>query len=129
VTTGTGGLSQPPRFLTDKNFNRRIITGLRRLQPTVDIVTAQDLGLDTAPDPEVLAHARSRDRILLTHDVSTMTNHFNDLLLSLPASEHTPGIMLIAQDLPIGIAVRELYAVCLCSTHTEWQDRATFLPL
>jgi Domain of unknown function (DUF5615) len=129
VTTGAGGLSQPPRFLTDKNFNRRIITGLRRLQPTVDIVIAQDLGLDTAPDPEVLAHARSRDRILLSHDVNTITKHFNELLVSLPTGEHTPGIMLIAQDLPIGIAVRELYEVCSCSTHAEWQDRATFLPL
>jgi len=58
-----------------------------------------------------------------------MTKHFNDLLLSLPASEHTPGIMLIAQDLPIGIAVRELLDVCSCSTHVEWQDRITFLPL
>lgn len=129
MTAGVERLSQPPHFLTDKNFNRRIITGLRRLQPTVDIVTAQDLGLDTAPDPEVLAQARSRDRILLSHDINTMIKHFNDLLLSLPASEHTPGIMLIAQDLPIGIAVRELYEVCSCSTHVEWQDRATFLPL
>ena len=64
MTTDVGGQNQPPHFLADKNFNRRIITGLRRLQPAVDIVTAQDLGLDTTPDPEVLAHARSRDRIM-----------------------------------------------------------------
>ncbi|HEV2462086.1 MAG TPA: DUF5615 family PIN-like protein [Ktedonobacterales bacterium] len=85
----------PPRFMTDVNFNWRIIVGLRRRKPEVDVFTAQELGLREAPDPELLEYARQRGRILLTHDVNTMPQHFNDLLLRLPHGEHSPGVILI----------------------------------
>ncbi len=119
----------PPRFLTDMNFNRRIVTGLRRRLPGIDVVTVQELGLQETPDPELLAETKALDRILLTHDVNTIPKYFDAFLASLPVGEHGPGVMLIAQALPIGTAIEELYAIWSCSVHEEWRNRFTYLPL
>lgn len=111
------------------NFNRRIIAGLRRRAPDVDLVTVQELGLQRMPDPELLTETQARDRILLTHDVNTMPKHFTDFLRGLPGDQHSPGIMLIAQDLPVGVAIQILYEVWACCGHEEWRDLSTYLPL
>lgn len=119
----------PPRFITDMNFNWRIVAGLRRRASDLDLVTVQDIGLQRIPDPELLAEAQALNRILLTHDVNTMPKHFADYLSSLSGDQHSPGVMLVAQDLPVGVAIQVLYEVWACSGHEEWRDRFTYLPL
>ncbi len=61
------------RWLADENFNNDIVRGLRRRNPTIDVVRAQDVGLMESDDESLLAWAAEQDRILLTHDVSTIT--------------------------------------------------------
>jgi predicted nuclease of predicted toxin-antitoxin system len=61
------------RFAADENFNNNIIRGLLRRQPELDIVRVQDVGLRGADDPTVLEWAAQEGRILLTHDVATIT--------------------------------------------------------
>ena len=60
------------RFLTDENFDGRVIRGLIRRNPGIDLVRAVDVGLGGVEDPDVLAWAAAEGRIVLTHDVSTM---------------------------------------------------------
>jgi Uma2 family endonuclease len=43
-------------FLADENFNRRIVHGLRRRRPDLDIVRVQDVGLSGANDPTMAGH-------------------------------------------------------------------------
>ncbi len=62
-------------FLSDEDFNRRIVRGLRRRLPRLDIVRVQDVGLITRPDTEVLEWAANENRVVLTHDVTTMSKH------------------------------------------------------
>ena len=45
---------------------------MRRL-PELDIVRVQDLGLKNTDDPVILEWAANEERILLTHDVATIT--------------------------------------------------------
>jgi hypothetical protein len=45
------------RFLSDEDFNRRILRGLRRRLPALDVVRVQDVGLIARPDTEVLEWA------------------------------------------------------------------------
>ncbi|MGC9524901.1 MAG: DUF5615 family PIN-like protein [Limnospira sp.] len=59
--------------MADENFNNNIIRGLLRRQPDLDIVRIQDVGLYGADDPTVLEWATREERILLTHDVATIT--------------------------------------------------------
>jgi hypothetical protein len=55
------------RFAADENFDGRILTGLHRRLPTLDIIRVQDPAIYQLPDQ--LAHEGC---ILLTHDVRTM---------------------------------------------------------
>jgi predicted nuclease of predicted toxin-antitoxin system len=118
-----------PRFLTDEGFDLDIVAGLRKRLPEIDILTAQDAGLLETPDPVLLAYAKEHDRILLTHDIHTMPVHFNDLLLRMPSSEHSPGVMWLAQRLPLSTAIAAVQLVWSCSSHDEWRDQFTYLPL
>lgn len=122
-------MATPPRFLTDVNFNLRIIAGLRCQQPSVDAATTRDSELRTLPDPELLLYAKTQDRILLTHDHQTMPGYFYALLAALPEGDYSPGVLLIPQPLPIGAAIDALLLVWSCSTHEERRNRFERLPL
>lgn len=61
------------RLLADENFNASIVRGLLRRVPQLDLVRAKDVGLGGADDPTVLAWAAQDGRVLLTHDVRTVT--------------------------------------------------------
>ncbi len=61
------------RLAADENFNHAIVRGVIRRNPEVDIVTIQESNLSGAHDEDVLEWAADEGRVLLTHDVSTMT--------------------------------------------------------
>jgi predicted nuclease of predicted toxin-antitoxin system len=63
------------RLAADENLNNDIIRGVLRRQPDLDIVRVQDVGLSSADDPVVLEWAAQEERVLLTHDVSTITKY------------------------------------------------------
>ena len=61
------------KFLADENFDNRIVRGLSRRFPEVDVTRVQDVGLMNTDAREILAWAAYEKRVLLTHDVATMT--------------------------------------------------------
>jgi hypothetical protein len=63
------------RFLADEDFENDIVRGVLRRLHRLDIMRAQDVGFSGAQDPRVLEWAAQEGRVLLTHDVSTMTAH------------------------------------------------------
>lgn len=63
------------RLVADENFNGDIVRGLLRRKPDLDIVRVQDVGLSGADDPAILEWATREQRVLLTHDVSTITRY------------------------------------------------------
>src|SRR5207249_3148212 len=65
---------KPPmvRLVSDENFNGDIVRGLLRRRPDLDLVRVQDVGLSETPDPEILEWAAGQERVLLSHDVSTV---------------------------------------------------------
>lgn len=63
------------RLVADENFNNDIVRGLLRRKPDLDIVRVQDADLSGADDPTLLEWAAQESRILLTHDVTTMTRY------------------------------------------------------
>ncbi len=66
----------------DENFNQDIVRGLLRRNPQLDLATVQDTGLSGADDPAVLARAAGEGRVLLTHDVRTITRYAYDRVRS-----------------------------------------------
>lgn len=63
------------KLLADENFDNTILRGLLRRLPGIEIVRVQDTELSGANDPTVLAWAAQETRILLTHDVGTITRY------------------------------------------------------
>jgi predicted nuclease of predicted toxin-antitoxin system len=57
----------------DENFDHHILRALMRRVPNLGARTVTDAGLAGAEDPAVLEWAAREGRVLLTHDVHTMT--------------------------------------------------------
>jgi len=64
------------RFQADADLDGRILRGLRRAAPDVDIRTAADAGLAGVGDPEVLRIAADSGRVLVSQNRRTMPAHF-----------------------------------------------------
>ncbi len=114
------------RFLTDEDFNRPILNGVRLRLPHLDIVRVQDVGLRTFRDDRILEFAALNDRIVLSHDVTTMKGHAEDRLRR---GKPMPGLFLVRQDISIGRAINEIVTVAECSYPAEWNGEIRFLPL
>lgn len=114
------------RFLLDENFNGKIVRGLRARQPDVDMIRVQDLELYGADDPKVLEWAAQEERILLTHDLNTMTKYATERIeQELPMA----GVILVRDTLPVSKVIDDLLTILGASEASEWENRIDFLPL
>ena len=114
------------RFLVDENFNGKIVRGIRRKHPDVDIVRVQDTSVYQMPDPQVLEWAAQQGYILLTHDVETMTAHAHERVARGLTS---PGVIIVRNTVPIGRIIDDLLIIIGASEMAEWINTVTFLPL
>lgn len=92
----------------------------------MDIQTAAEAGTMGLGDPLVLAHAAAQGRILLNHDKRTMPRHFGAFR---GAGHHSPGVILLPQELPIGQAIQDIVLIWTASWAEEYQDLMIRLPL
>lgn len=114
------------RLATDENFNNAIVRGVLRRNPAVDIVTIQDCGLSGASDRDVLEWAAAQARVLITHDVSTMTKYaFERVEEGLPM----PGVFEVSQSIAIGAAIEDILLLAECSLENEWEGQVRYFPL
>ncbi len=113
------------RFLTDENFNGAILRGLIRRLPELDLVRVQDVGLMNADDPTILEWAAREERILLTHDVATITMYaYERINKGLPM----PGVVEVIATASIGRILDDLELFVQCSLPEEYDGRILFIP-
>jgi hypothetical protein len=113
------------RLLTDENFNSSILRGLIRRLPKLDVVRIQDVGLIHADDPTILEWAANEQRILLTHDVATITVYaYERIKNGLPM----PGVVEVIATAPIGQVIDDLYLFVCCSQLDEYEGQILFIP-
>ncbi len=113
------------RLLADENFNCDIVRGLLLRQPDLDLVRVQEVGLTGADDPEILAWAAQNNRILLTHDRATMSDHAYERVAS---GLVMAGVFILNDRLPVGRAIDEILLVSECTEQKEWIGRAVHVP-
>ena len=109
----------------DENLNNDILRGLRRRLPTLDVIRVQDAGLAGANDEAVLAWCAVERRVLITHDVSTITYFAHARVAK---GQSMPGVFELSPFLPIGQAIEDLI-LAECSTPGEWEGQIRYLPL
>ena len=114
------------QLVADENFNNNIVRGLLRRRPELDIVRLQDVGLSGADDPTVLEWAAQQRRVLLTHDVSTITRYAYDRVR---IGQPMPGVFEVSRNVPIGRAIEDILLLAECSLDGEWEGQVRYLPL
>lgn len=114
------------RFLADENFNNQIVRGVLRQSPNVNIVRVQDVGLSETDDPTVLEWAAQQGRVVLTHDVATMTRFAYERI---PAGLSMPGLFEVSRRVPVGLASEEILLLAECSLEGDWEGQVRFLAL
>jgi hypothetical protein len=113
-------------LLADENFNNTIVRGLLRIKPDLDIVRVQDVGLFSPDDPTVLEWAAQADRILLTHDVATITKYAYERV---NAGKYMPGVIEISRIVPLGTAIEDILFIAESCEHGELEGQILYLPL
>jgi hypothetical protein len=114
------------RLAADENFNFPIVKGLRRRRPWLDIVRVQDAGLDGTDDPGILEWAAREGRILLTHDIATISPPaYARVLAGLPM----PGVFKINLSIPVAEVIEDLLILIEGSEEGEWEGKVLYLPL
>src|SRR5205085_12099031 len=108
------------RLATDEDFNNRILRGLLRRKPDLDIVRVQDAGLTGKGDAELLEWAARDGRVLLTHDVTTMKQYVDDRIA---AGLPMPGVFEVIQQTPIAQAIEDILLIAECSLEGEWEGQ------
>jgi hypothetical protein len=114
------------RLAADENFNNNIVRGLMRRKPDLDLVRVQDVGLSGAGDPAVLEWAAQEGRVLLTHDVSTITRYAYERVQE---GQLMPGVFEVSRAVPIGRAIEDILLLAECSFDDEWEGQVRYLPL
>jgi predicted nuclease of predicted toxin-antitoxin system len=113
-------------FLSDEDFNNRIVRGLLRRFPHLNLLRVQDVGLAGKHDTEVLEWAAKEARLILTHDFATMLDFAYSRIES---GLLMPGVIALSQDFPIGEAINELAVLIQYSLEDEWENQVVFIPL
>jgi HTH-type transcriptional regulator / antitoxin HigA len=77
---------------------------------------------DGQADPSVDALAANLGRVLVSHDYETMPSHFYRFL----EAPESPGLILIPQLTPLGLAIDQLHLVWACTDADEFRNRIVY---
>lgn len=105
-------------LVADENFNNDIVRALLRRKPNLDVVRIQDVGLSGADDPAVLEWAARENRVLLTHDVTTITKFAYERV---EAGKRVPGVIEVSRSVPLGAAIDDILLLAKISNDREWE--------
>ncbi|MBI5368833.1 MAG: DUF5615 family PIN-like protein [Planctomycetes bacterium] len=114
------------RLAADENFNGDVVRGVRRRSSAIDIVSVQEAGLSGASDAAVLEWAAREGRVLLSHDVSTLTRFaYERVKAGLPM----PGVFQAGRSVPVAKAIEDILLLAECGLDGEWEGQVRYLPL
>jgi hypothetical protein len=70
--------------------------------------------------------AAEEGRVLLTHDVSTITAYAYRRVMK---GERMPGVFEVSRAVSIRTAIEDIILLTECSSPGEWEDLVRYLPL
>lgn len=114
------------RLAADENSNNDVVRGVLRRNSAVDVVLIQDVGLLGADDPAVLDWAAREGRVLLPHDVATITRYAYERARS---GEPMPGFFEVGRSVSVGLVIEEVLLLEEYSLEGEWEGQVRYLPL
>jgi hypothetical protein len=115
-----------PRFLSDHDLNEHIVTGVVRLEPSLEWIRVREVGLSKRSDAEVLAYAAEHGYMVISHDVNTMPSAASDRIRS---GQKLSGLLMVKQRDPIGPVIASIRLIWSASEAEEWENQVGFLPI
>jgi hypothetical protein len=113
------------RLLIDQDLDQDILRGLIRRIPQLNAMTALEIGMSSAPDPQLLIRAAQERRIIVTHDRKTMPGHAADLM---GEGKTIAGLFVVPRRLPLHQVIEDLELMITCSENDEWVNVIRYLP-
>jgi hypothetical protein len=113
------------RFLAEANFNQKIVRVSCEESPRLISNCLRPVIPEKTPDPRVLDVAESLGRVLVSHDVRTMTGWFRQCV----EERRCAGLILVPENLPIGGAIDSLLLIWHATEAEEWINQMLRLPL
>ena len=113
------------KFQADENLRRAIVSGVRRRESAISFALAVESGVVSKNDSSGLQISAQLGRILVSHDIRTMPQHFRQFTVV----QSSPGLLLIPQRLPVALAIEEIILIWEASEAEEWKDQIAYLPL
>ena len=92
-------------LLVDENFNHRILRGLKRRLPALDTLLVQEANIVQYDDLNVLAWAAAHSRVVITHDVNTMTRY---AYTRLEVGQPVPGVVIVPKTWQLAVLSKTL---------------------
>ena len=74
----------------------------------------------------MLDWATTHNRVIITHDVNTMTR---DAYGRLEAGQPLSGVIIVPKELAIGSAIDELVILLTCCSPEEFSNQVIYLPI
>ena len=105
------------RLLIDENFDQRILRGMRLRLPELDYIIVQRAGMSGLSDSTLLDWAARQGRILVTHDVNTITRHAHERTKH---GQPMSGVIIVPDALEIGRAIGDLDIMYVLTTTARW---------
>ena len=112
------------RFAADENLDGRILEGIRRRVPGVDIVRIQDTEMYGASDPVMLEWVAQENRILLSRDVQTL---IDDAYRRVEQELPMPGVIIVPMHAGIGKAVEALEIAIVAGRPLDFENQVTYV--
>ena len=112
------------RFQADADLNHIILLAVLRRAPEVDFQSAVTAQLEGMTDEAVLSIAQREGRVLVSHDQSTMPQHFSAFI----QDRSSPGLLIVPQHLPSASIAEELLLIWHATDAEEWINRMCWLP-
>ncbi len=112
------------RLLADADLNGAIVSGVVRRSAYLDFKRAAEVPLEGVPDQLVLAVAAEQRRVLVSHDVSSMPDHFREYV----RHRGSPGLILVPRELSIGRAIESILLISEACAEHDLANRVCLVP-
>jgi predicted nuclease of predicted toxin-antitoxin system len=112
------------KFAINENVDLDIIAGVRLRNPEIDMFDVRDVGLGNTDDRDILTWCANEGRILVTHDVNTLTDYAYERIR---AGESMPGLVIL-KNAPIVQLIEGVLILAEASLPGELDNHVTYLP-
>jgi predicted nuclease of predicted toxin-antitoxin system len=113
------------RFVLDEHVDPAVVDAVHALEPTVDVVRVQDVGLRTQPDPTLIACAARNDRLIVTNDQALVGFVYARLATGTPF----PGVVVYSNRSSIGQLAEDIVLVAVTHTPEQAENQVFYSPL